>query len=124
MASFRDMDGDKIRRVLDECHADIREIAIRYPDLMRSLEEQYEMDKKMYGRLPTFICVQTNSGVINTTIRYSKFVKLLPIWKARPDILDSKMVDDIVNTRNIALRQDGRGASELFGMPPTPGANN
>ena len=78
------LDADGIRKMLDECRSDIAVIAARHPEVMEAFKNQYETDKKMYAKLPTFIFVSTNAGLINTTIRYRDFLRVLPMFEQRP----------------------------------------
>lgn len=114
------LDADGIRKVLDECRSDVAVIASKYPEIMESFKRQYESDKKMYARLPTFICVSTNAGLVNTTIRYSDFLRVLPMYEQRPDLLDTNLGRDLSRRRTIPLNQKSDSASAIFGMPPMP----
>lgn len=106
--------------MLDECHADIRQIARLHPEVIDQLETQYNMDLTLYGKLPVYLCIQTNEGLINTSIRYSEFLRFLPVWKKRPDIIDSTMVANIIRPMNIPLLHDSQRAVELYGDLPSP----
>lgn len=112
------LDADGIRKMLDECRSDIAVIAARHPEVMEAFKNQYETDKKMYAKLPTFICVSTNAGLINTTIRYRDFLRVLPMFEQRPDLLDTNMGRELSRRRTIPLNQNSDSASAIFGMPP------
>ena len=94
---------DEIRRVLDASHSDIRLIAKDHPEIIEQLEAQYNVDKSTLGRLPKFICVPTNSGLVNTTIPYREFLRFLPLFKQRPDLIDTGFADGIIHRREIGL---------------------
>ena len=114
------LDGDGVRKMLDECRSDVAMIASRYPEVMEAFKRQYEIDQKQYGRLPTFICIATGTGLINTTIRYSDFLRVLPMFEQRPDLLDTNLGKDLAKRTQIPLIDKSDSASAMFGMPPMP----
>jgi hypothetical protein len=117
---LRTSDMDEIRRMLDNTHSDIIEIGKQYPELIEQFEAQYEIDSKSFGKLPTFICIPTNSGLVNTTIRYSEFLRFLPMFKQRRDLIDTDYARNIVHSKQIALTNSSIEASSVMGMPPVP----
>lgn len=120
---LRSCTAKEIRSLLDECHADIRMIAKLHPDLIPQLENQFRIDKEIYGILPIYLRVQTNEGLINTTIRYNEFIRFLPIWKQRPDIIDSTMAGDLIRPSRLPLLHESKSATELLGQVPNPKKN-
>lgn len=108
----------EIQTMLDMCHADLREIAKLYPEVIDQLEFQMKMDESMYGRIPTYVRVSTNEGLVNTTIKYSEFKKFLQVWKQRPDLIDSKMVENILHPTKIPLLRDSDSAEDRMGTIP------
>ena len=118
MIDVHTMNGDDFRKILDSCQSNLQRLAIEHPEVIKAFEKQYEIDQKTYGRLPTFILIQTTSGIVNTTIRYSTFLKFLPIWQTRPNIIDSAMVSSIIKSPNVPLSEKPIYAEELFGNVP------
>lgn len=112
------MSADEIRvKILDPYHSNLNEIAAAHPEVIEQLIHQYEVDKRTYARIPTFITVQTNSGLVNTTLRYSDFIRFLPLFTQRPDLVGTTLADSLARRKEIQLQKNSALASELFGLP-------
>lgn len=114
------MTADEFRKILDECRSDLASIANAHPEIMDAFKHQYEMDKRNLGRLPTFICITSSGGLINTTIRYRDFLRLLPMYEQRPDLMNSSMARNLAKRKEIPLNKISDRAVDMYGLPPQP----
>jgi hypothetical protein len=112
------MTADEIRtKILDPHHSNLNEIAASHPEVIEQLIQQYENDKRAYGKIPTFVTVQTNSGLVNTTIRYSDLIRFIPLFQQRPDLIGTTLADGLAKRKEVTLQKNSYLASELFGLP-------
>jgi len=113
------MDADAFRKkVLDPCESNLQKIAMTHPEVMEQLAQQYDRDKREYGRLPTFISLTTPNGTVNTTIRYSDFLRFYDLFKQRPDLVDTTMAANLAKKTQIPLKNNAVKASDIWGEPP------
>lgn len=112
--------ADEIRKLLDECHSDVSVLAQLHPEVMNQLKTQLEMDKRTEGRIPTYIVIRSSGGLVNTTIRYRDFLRLLPMFEQRPDLMDSNMARNLAKRKEIPLNLKSDRAVDMFGLPPMP----
>lgn len=113
------MDANDLRKkLLDPCESNLQKIAIMHPEVMEQLAQQYEKDQKEYGRLPTFISITTGTGTINTTIRYSDFVRFYDLFRQRPDLVGTTLAANLAKKTQIPLTNKARNAADIWGDPP------
>lgn len=122
MLDLRTCSIEELQRLLDRCHCDLREIAHEDPSVIDQLDMQVQMDEKMYGRRPTYIRVSTNSGLVNTTIRTSDFLRFIQLWKQRPDLVDTPMAEALLKPKNVPLVSCNESDSVVkeLGVMPIP----
>ena len=115
------MTADEIRRkILDPYQSNLNLIAADHPEVIDQLAQQYENDKMIYGKIPVFISITSNSGLINTTIRYRDLIRFLPLFKQRPDLIGTALGNNLAKRTEIPLTQESYRASDLYGLPDTP----
>ena len=114
------MTADEIRKkILDPYSGNLQLIAMEHPEVIDQLELQFEQDKAMYGRMPVYVSINTNSGLVNTTIRYSDLKRFLPLYKQRPDLVPTNLGAQLARQTQIPLSEGRKSikASDLFGLP-------
>ena len=115
------MTADEIRRkVLDPYQSNLNLIAADHPEVIEQLAQQYENDKTIYGKIPVFISITSNSGLINTTIRYRDLIRFLPLFQQRPDLVGTMLGNNLAKRTEIPLTQESYRASDLYGLPDMP----
>lgn len=115
------MTADEIRRkVLDPYQSNLNLIAADHPEVIEQLAQQYENDKTIYGKIPVFISITSNSGLINTTIRYRDLIRFLPLFQQRPDLVGTVLGNNLAKRTEIPLTQESYRASDLYGLPDMP----
>lgn len=116
--NLSNMTADEIRtKILDPYQSNLNLIAADHPEVIEQFEKQYENDKVIYGKLPVFISINTNSGLINTTIRYRDLIRFLPLFKQRPDLVGSSLGNSLAKRSEIPLNKNSYNASDLYGLP-------
>lgn len=118
---LQSMSAEDIGKMISNCHSSLAELAQddRYPGVIDALAEQVEMDKKRFARLPTFISVPTNqSGLVNTTIRTSQFLQFWALYKQRPDLVGTKLAENILHPKSLPLVNDSGSAEDGMGAIP------
>ena len=118
MIDLRSSDTEGIRKLMDECHSNIQVLAQTHPEVIDQLYGQVKSDEKMYARLPTFVCIPTNSGLVNTTIRTSQLLQFYQLFKQRPDLIGTKMAENIVSPMKVGLVTNSESAKEKLGEIP------
>lgn len=115
------MTADEIRRkILDPYQSNLNLIAAEHPEVIDQLAQQYENDKAIYGKIPVFVSITSNSGLINTTIRYRDLIRFLPLFKQRPDLVGTALGNNLAKRTEIPLTQESYRASDLYGLPDMP----
>lgn len=119
--TLTNMTADEIRRkILDPYQSNLNLIAEAHPEVIEQLAKQYENDQAIYGKIPVFISVNTNTGLVNTTIRYRDLIRFLPLFRQRPDLIGTNLGSTLAKRTEIPLTQDSYRASDLYGLPNIP----
>lgn len=117
--NIRSMTAEEFRKkVLDPYTGNLQLIAMDHPEVIEQLAEQYELDQKTLGKIPTFITINTTEGLLNTTIRYSDFTRFYPLFRQRPDLIDSKAAANLAKRSTIPLTLNSTYAKSVMGEVP------
>ena len=119
--NLSNMTADEFRKkILDPYQSNLNLIAAEHPEVIEQLAQQYEKDKTLYGKIPVFITITSNSGLINTTIRYRVLIRFLPLFNQRPDLVGTTLGNTLAKRTEIPLTQESYNASDLYGLPNIP----
>ena len=120
---FRNASLEEALRMLSECHSNLKELYEKYPDAFEDLVEQYKLDERELGQLPTYITLRVDRQDFHTTFLYRKFLPFYAMVKqGHADTLEAEMV--VKDRPRIGQVIDGVSADQIFGRPPTPTRSN
>ena len=121
MSRLSDMIKEQAGEVISRCYSDPKEIYRQYPDAFQELCEQYEHDKKTYGKLPTYIVLNVDGSYFNTTILYRSFLPVYQMVQQNPSLLTTPLASNLGKSEpERPLSRNGVPANQIWGDVPVP----